>query len=563
MKMRIYKKIVVVLTLFFTVGCTDLIDLAPEDTLTYESFFQSERDAEALLNSLESSMKNVAWDAHDMIGCIADNITNSWYVNLRNLAGYTNNWTLMYNKTLSYADMIIENVSRFPEPEKMQPYVLQAYFAKGLTYFQLAKFWGEVPIKRGATYDLEKLPKSTIPEVLEVATDYALKALDLPKFEELKDYTGTARPQKQYGSKGAAAALLAHLYAWRAAIEEKPEYWAEAEKYCTMIIEGETGYYELATDPEKVCTEVMLRNSGESIFEFSNDRSVNRFFQNTSLYQSIDYVGFPIMSESYKMPNTSYTFEIYKTTVNDMFEKSDKRRDAYFGGIDADYFYVVRDTLTNVVKQCYSIDDGLETKYFLYDRDGHATVQMKQLLEKNERIDSRYANGSIKKALVAKFRYPFYVKYDWSPTESFVMMDQARIHWRLADIILLRAECRVRKTNPDRNGAIEDLNSIRQRAYGNNSRDYPCADDQARGLASDLQKAIFREREKELMFEGHRYYDVVRNGWDYVRTELPPAFATLTDQDIHDGALYLIVGQQAFDNNDLMRQNVYWDRKNN
>lgn len=65
------------------------------------------------------------------------------------------------------------------------------------------------------------------------------------------------------------------------------------------------------------------------------------------------------------------------------------------------------------------------------------------------------------------------------------------------------------------------------------------------------------------MFEGHRYYDVVRNGWDYVRTELPPAFATLTDQDIHDGALYLIVGQQAFDNNDLMRQNVYWDRKNN
>ena len=65
--MRIYKKIVVVLTLFFTVGCTDLIDLAPEDTLTYESFFQSERDAEALLNSLESSMKNVAWDAHDMM----------------------------------------------------------------------------------------------------------------------------------------------------------------------------------------------------------------------------------------------------------------------------------------------------------------------------------------------------------------------------------------------------------------------------------------------------------------------------------------------------------------
>ncbi|MEI3421592.1 MAG: hypothetical protein V8R91_11405 [Butyricimonas faecihominis] len=40
-------------------------------------------------------------------------------------------------------------------------------------------------------------------------------------------------------SKGAVTALLAQLYAWRAAVEKKPEYWEEAEKYCNMIISGE------------------------------------------------------------------------------------------------------------------------------------------------------------------------------------------------------------------------------------------------------------------------------------------------------------------------------------
>ena len=149
----------------------------------------------------------------------------------------------------------------------------------------------------------------------------------------------------------------------------------------------------------------------------------------------------------------------------------------------------------------------------------------------------------------------------------------------MAEIYLLRAECRARQSKAN---AVEDLNLIRARAYGNldngnivdpsrvSEYSFPCADDIKNGWDSDIQLAIFKEREKELLYEGHRYYDIVRNGmcfirgeesYDYIRKEISPAYEQLTDQDIQDGALYSRIDENCFKNNDLMRQNRYWNRR--
>src|SRR5690606_39028200 len=128
---------------------------------------------------------------------------------------------------------------------------------------------------------------------------------------------------------------------------------------------------------------------------------------------------------------------------------------------------------------------------------------------------------------------------------------------RLADIILLRAECRARLGNDV--GAIADINTIRGRANSPlyNSTEYD----------GDVRYAVFKEREKELLMEGHRYYDVIRNG--YARTELQGRFRTASDQDFKDGAFFLIIspntnplGQMPseFSNNPKMRQNKYWQK---
>ena len=170
------------------------------------------------------------------------------------------------------------------------------------------------------------------------------------------------------------------------------------------------------------------------------------------------------------------------------------------------------------------------------------------------KIDSVYKNPageeiSIKKAFLCKWNYSVYEYSEWAQENEYRTQDVNRIVWRLADIMLLRAECRARLNMAT---AVNDLNEIRRRAYGNRDHDYKASE-------GDLRYIIFKEREKELLFEGHRYYDVMRNG--YWKTELTSVFANMSEDEFKLGAQYYPVHVNAFYHNDLMRQNEYWQSK--
>lgn len=513
-------------------GCSDFIDVRPENATTYSNYFKTQKDAEALLTTLGHYMRGT-WSSDpgsmnvSLIGEIVDD--DLFYYN-KYLDLFPVSWYQPY-LVIYQANLILDNAHRFEIPqEELEPYLLQAYFAKGMAYFFLAMNFGEVPIMENST-SFDKLPQSSISEVLDEVEEWALKAMDLPIYEDLIQQTTEPR-MKQYGCKGAAAALLAHLYAWRAGVEGKSECWAKAEEYCSMIIDGKVGNYRLAASPEEVCTSVMLRDSEESIWEIY-------YGVDDYLLKSLYCVGFPVLTTSNNTPDNTWAPSIYKTTVNRMYPKGDRRRDAYFWGTDADSVYLK-----------------------FVDGEVVADVERGQ-----DSVIVAYDNQSIKRAYLYKFRYPFYKINDWSPEPMYDGMNQNKVVWRLAEIYLLRAECRARQGKAN---AVDDLNEIRRRAYGDDSHAFPCAEDVENGLAGNIQLAIFREREKELLFEEQRYYDIVRNGmcylrgedtYDYIRNEISDAYAKLTDQDIKDGALYLMISDMCFQNNDLLRQNRYWNRR--
>ena len=112
----------------------------------------------------------------------------------------------------------------------------------------------------------EKVPQVNGRQLLEEAEKNMIEAMKLPIYDELVANSSYKR-MKQYGCKGAAAAFLAHIYAWRAGVEGESEYWQKAEEYCSMIIEGKVGNYNMANNPEEVCTQVMKGDSQESIWE--------------------------------------------------------------------------------------------------------------------------------------------------------------------------------------------------------------------------------------------------------------------------------------------------------
>ena len=321
----------------------------------------------------------------------------------------------------------------------------------------------------------------------------------------MKDISGKKMTVKQFGCKGSVAALLAHLYAWKGSVIDLYDFtgdsktcYEESVKWCSLLIEKKVGQYKLALTPEELC--VQLSDSKgvneESIFEFMFDRYSAEY--PTNRVPAYYYVNWPV--NKYSSPgefSTDYriSFRFYNETIREMYDENDKRREAFF----------------------YKFEEASQEK-------------------------SEYYTGY---AYLYKWRTPVYIPDEYEPSGFvFAAFDANYSYWRLADIYLLRAECYV-KLGDIR--AKADLNEIRGRA---GATLYPAPDD------GNLQYAIFKEREKELIGEGHRYYDIIRN--QYFRTELTPAFTNLSDKDVKDGALYIPIGSDAQVLNDVIRQNRYW-----
>jgi hypothetical protein len=130
------------------------------------------------------------------------------------------------------------------------------------------------------------------------------------------------------------------------------------------------------------------------------------------------------------------------------------------------------------------------------------------------KIVNAFETGDIRKAVSVAFNnanpaLPYVDKY----TRLTSGVEPNIIAIRLADIILVRAEA---LNNLGQTGAATAaLNTIRRRAFGlplttASVRDFPSANDVTNGYTLTL--AIENERMKELCFEGHRFYDLVRTG---------------------------------------------------
>lgn len=74
---------------------------------------------------------------------------------------------------------------------------------------------------------------------------------------------------------------------------------------------------------------------------------------------------------------------------------------------------------------------------------------------------------------------------------------------RTAELHLIRAEALAKKTTPDLNGALADLNAVRTRAGIANSD---------ASLKDEILLAIEAERRVEFALEPHRWFDIVRTG---------------------------------------------------
>jgi hypothetical protein len=119
-------------------------------------------------------------------------------------------------------------------------------------------------------------------------------------------------------------------------------------------------------------------------------------------------------------------------------------------------------------------------------------------------------------------------------------MSHPIVVFRYADILLLEAEYHLYKGNNA--DALTILNSFRAR-YNN----VP--------LASATLTNYFAERVKELHYEGHAYYDMLRTR-QYAGNVDP--FNGFDDAGFKLGCFYFPIPNYLFSNNPFMKQTTFW-----
>lgn len=510
-------------------SCEDLLDLKPENSVTFKNAYETENDMESAVRLCAQKLREIPVLDNVWMGHFADSIGSSSTVAWRNLDpsevryGAWNQWYSLIgaaNVVISYADQIKASEDR------IHYYQGQGHFYRAFAYWCLLRDFGDcVVIGDDANFE-PAFPKSSWTEVAEYAIRDARKAVQmLPEYTEMKDANGNSPLYKNVPCKGAANALLAHLCACKAGWKwfaqpaqqnyDEMELWKEAEAACTSIIGSETGVaagiYRLVATPEEISTKVFKGNSVESIFELQYapfwDEMRKNFTTNADTW-ALCYCNWRMQTYCYgrgldciKSCNTIIKAE----TAKKMFPQGDLRRETYFWKLDS----MSHDTLLNVT-------------------GGYAYPNM--------------------------FR-DIIVKTSSSVSGQFDHFDYNAIVWRLADIHLLRAECRARLGKKDE--AISDLNQVRGRAR---AKLYDASEYAGSEYTDKLRYAIFKEREKELLFEGQRYFDVLRNGEEYVRGELSEAFRRIPLQDLIDGCAFVAISPVAFGRNTLLRQNAWWNR---
>lgn len=161
-------------------------------------------------------------------------------------------WTAIY-KTVNVANNIIEKVPAVSDPTLDQTERNkergEAFFLRALSYFDLVRLWGNVPVVSKATEtpgDAKDIKNSSPAEV------YAFIAKDLDSAETLLPPTINRNRANQYTAK----ALKARLYLYQ-------KSWAKAEDYATQLINDSADF--ALVKPYSLF--YAAKNSSESIFE--------------------------------------------------------------------------------------------------------------------------------------------------------------------------------------------------------------------------------------------------------------------------------------------------------
>ncbi|MFH4967705.1 RagB/SusD family nutrient uptake outer membrane protein [Gaetbulibacter sp. M240] len=464
MKNKIY--ILYFLTLFAAFqSCDDTLEELPETYYNEDQIFSSEDGVETAINGLYQSFADPGYHGSSWHGLIAPHSGKFWSnqgassdatsLNCSPINTWlTRLWPQMY-QTINVANVIINNLENTGADLANKESALgQAYFMRGVVYFDLVRLFGGVPIKtKPATAESLHTPRASKQEV------YDLIISDLEKAKTMMPGIGVNVPGRP--ANLAAYVYLAKVYVQLAGEDGgDPSYWQKAYDEIIPVY----GMYSL-TPTYAELVEQGNENTVESIFEIQyaqngatrNSDIIRMYTPQNSAYVSTDQRTFGRIR-----PNKE-TFDQHVAQYPD-----DPR-------IDATFIY-----------DFYLLRDGSEQiTYPAKDRgnDGYPYIR--------KYLDFNY-NGT-------------------TTSRNFIVL-------RYADVLLTLAEIENELNGPS--NAYTYVNEVLARARNTSSGNATEPADWSGMTQDEFRMRIMRERQYELLAEGHEWFDVRRRGYEYFLEEV-------------------------------------------
>lgn len=455
----------------------DLLDLAPIDSYGSGNYWQRPEHVQAYMDGLHKNLRDKIFQHQyvfgesrggtSKIGTAVDGTSLDHQIMVKQALDPSNSGVTKFGELYGY----IANVNIFIENTKAATYMTeaqktyylgQAYGLRAYYYFDLYRIYGTAPLRLD--------PNPVVNGNFNPEDLYAARASGSALMNQLKsdlneslNYFGSETSfdplnrnnKKGYWSKAATEYLMAEVYLWNAKVDVDDNKRNEADLVVAKThLESLLSNYSLSLQP-----------SFTSIFDVANKG-------NSEVIMAVRFAEGEA-SNSY----TSFAYNYVTGAFNTV-------------GFNDENGKPMGDTLKLGSTGMQRIEFKSE---FFKSYDKTDIRRDATFLSAYSRVDNSF-QGTVFKKITG---------YLNTSTNQYVWNADA-VLYRLAGVYLMLAEIE----NMQGGDVAKYINEVRQRAYGDNwsKAEYGYTN----GDFTQNELAILREKDKELIGEGHRWWDVLR-----------------------------------------------------
>lgn len=466
-KINIIPDCILLVFVLMTISCKkDFLDKNPLDQISSGTFWKTEDDVKMALTGCYSRLQsNFLGFDRVFLEAYSDNAYEqfTWWFDfadfqLGNINPSTSTLHKFYDNPYSgiaSCNFFLENVDKTPiSDDAKNEYKAEVKFLRALFYFDLVNYFGPVIIYKETPADVDaaKIKQSSIADALAFI------------YEDLDNAIANL-PDTRYESnavKGSAMALKVRVLLY-------DKKWQEAADLANQIITG--GVFQLSTDYKGLFLTTTQQDNSEIMFSTR--------YSSPNNYQG-DYLGYDIQ----------LGWQAWIGATQDLiddYECIDGKPISLSSLYDPANPYKNRDPRLDMTIRLPG-EIWLDPSGVNFPTDPNPTGYSFEKYVDLSRLPFSYSKANL--------------------------TDQAMIHIRYADVLLMYAEAKNEVSGPDA-GVYQAINEVR----GRQGINMPPVDETIYNTQATLRDYIRHERRVEFALEGERFFDIRR--WHIADTKFP------------------------------------------